>query len=219
MLAPGRRTLAVTTALVGVGLAVAVGATARQSTGEPARVLRTTPADGAALAAGPGEVVLRLSTRPDPALSHVTVRDSAGTTVNAGRLSTDEETLLRQPARLALAGDYSVAYHVTFANGRDAAGVLRFSVGTGSAPRSTDPIPDAVPDTDGHAHGVDPVGATLLVLDGVVLVAVLVLLRLRPAPRRPLAPSATGHPDPPADRPAGPPPAELRDTPSERRGE
>ncbi|MDG4758515.1 copper resistance CopC family protein [Micromonospora sp. WMMD710] len=170
------------TALASVGIAVVVGAVVRQSDDRPARVLAVAPAGDTALATTPGEVTLRLSTGADPALSHITVRDSAGETVNDGRLRTTGETGLRQPVRADRSGDYTVAYHVTFTNGQDASGALRFSVGTGTAPGDTGEIPDAIPDSAGHGHGVDPVGATLLVVDGLVLLVVLVLLlRRRPS--------------------------------------
>lgn len=218
VLSAGPRTLAVATALAAVGIAVAVGAVARQSDAAPARVLAVTPADGAALATTPGEVTLRLSTGADPVLSHVTVRDSAGATVNDGRVRTDGESGLRQPVRLTRPGDYSVAYHVTFTNGQDDTGVLRFSVGTGVAPRATGEIPDAIPEAD-HAHGVDPLGATLLVVDGLVLIAVLVLL-LRPARRRPSGPSATATAGTPTQTYADPTASGHRDRgPSERPGD
>ncbi|MGB2567051.1 copper resistance CopC family protein [Micromonospora citrea] len=199
----GRRTLAVATALAAIGIAVAVGAVARQSDATPARVLAVTPADGAALTSTPDEVTLRLSTGADPVLSHVTVRDSAGATVNDGRVRADGERGLRQPVRLARPGDYSVAYHITFANGQDDTGVLRFSVGTGVAPRSTGEIPDAITDSADHAHGVDPVGATLLVVDGLVLLAVLVLL-LRRRPSGTPDPATVGTPTPAGPTASGP---------------
>ncbi|WP_157744942.1 copper resistance CopC family protein [Micromonospora coxensis] len=199
----GRRTLAVATALAAVGIAVAVGAVARQSDAEPARVLAVTPADGTALAATPDQVTLRLSTDADPVLSHVTVRDSAGATVNDGRVRTDGQSGLRQPVRLDRPGDYSVAYHVTFTNGQDDTGVLRFSVGTGVPPRATGEIPDAITDSGEHAHGVDPLGATLLIVDGLVLLGVLVLL-MRRRPSGPSHPATAGTPTPAGPTASGP---------------
>ncbi|MET7876092.1 copper resistance CopC family protein [Micromonospora profundi] len=183
-----RRTLAVATALASVGIAAVVWFSLRQADAEPARVQAVTPADGSALATTPDAVTLRLSTSADPVLSHITVRDSTGSTVNDGQVRKTGETGLRQPVRVTLAGDYSVAYHITFTNGQDDSGVLRFSVGTGTAPRDTGEIPDAVADSGGHAHGIDPFGATLLVVDGIVLLVVLALL-MRPARRRPAVPS------------------------------
>ncbi|MEU5903191.1 copper resistance CopC family protein [Micromonospora sp. NPDC047467] len=202
MSAARRRTLAVATALASVGVAAVVGVAVRQSGSEPARVLAVTPAGDSVLATTPDEITLRLSTSADPVLSHVTVRDSTGATVNDGKVSTAGETGLRQPVRVTLAGDYSVAYHITFTNGQDDSGALRFSVGTGTVPRDTGEILDAIPDNEGHAHGIDPFGATLLVADGLVLIVVLVLL-LRPARRRRTVasePAEHGYASEPAER-------------------
>lgn len=180
----GRRTLAIVTALASVGVALTVAAVTRQSDGTPARVLTVDPGDGAVLTAAPDAVTLRLSTGADSVLSHVTVRDSTGNPVNDGRVRADGRTGLRQSVRLAGPGDYSIAYHITFTNGQDATGILRFSVGTGVPPQGITDVPDPILDDADHAHGIDPLGATLLVVDGLALIAVLVLL-LRPRRRLP----------------------------------
>ncbi|MEV6693469.1 copper resistance CopC family protein [Micromonospora sp. NPDC051196] len=194
----GRRTLAIVTALASVGVALTIAAVARQSDGTPARVLTVDPGDGAVLTAAPDAVTLRLSTGADSVLSHVTVRDSTGNAVNEGRVRGDGKTGLRQSVRLTGPGDYSIAYHITFTNGQDATGVLRFSVGTGAPPQGIADVPDPILDEADHAHGIDPLGATLLVLDGLALVVVLIML-LRPRRRSPAAtdpptaPAGSGH--------------------------
>ncbi|MEJ3748492.1 hypothetical protein WEI85_35065 [Actinomycetes bacterium KLBMP 9797] len=48
-----------------------------------------------------------------------------------------------------------------------------------------------------HAHGVDPVGLTLLAVDAAVLLGVLAMLAIRPAPRRRTRPTP---PDPGSSR-------------------
>ncbi|MFD6754543.1 copper resistance protein CopC [Micromonospora gifhornensis] len=201
----GRRTLAIVTALASVGVALTVAAVVRQSDGTVAQVLSVDPGDGAALAAAPDAVTLRLSTGADSVLSHVTVRDNAGNAVNDGRVRTDGKTGLRQPVRLTGPGDYSVAYHITFSNGQDATGILRFSVGTGVPPQGIVDVPDPILDDADHAHGIDPLGATLLVIDGLVLVVVLALLLRRPARHRraPAVSAASGHLDGSPDEPTG----------------
>ncbi|RUL92118.1 copper resistance CopC family protein [Verrucosispora sp. FIM060022] len=205
----GRRTLAIVTALASVGVALTVAAVVRQSDGTPARVLSVDPGDGAALTSPPDAVTLRLSTGADSVLSHVTVRDNTGNAVNDGRVRADGKTGLRQPVRLTDPGDYSIAYHITFSNGQDATGILRFSVGTGAPPQGIVDVPDPILDDADHAHGIDPLGATLLVIDGLVLVVVLALLLRRPARhRRPPARASTvsaasGHLDGSPDEPAG----------------
>ncbi|MGC5031223.1 copper resistance CopC family protein [Micromonospora sp. DT229] len=197
----GRRTLAIVTALASVGVALTIAAVARQSDGTPARVLTVDPGDGAALSSAPEAVTLRLSIGADAVLSHVTVRDRAGNPVNDGRVRTDGKTGLRQPIQLTGTGDYSIAYHITFTNGQDATGILRFSVGTGVPPQGLTEVPDPILDEADHAHGIDPVGATLLVLDGLVLLVVLALLLRRPARHRG-PPTVSGQADRSPDEPA-----------------
>jgi hypothetical protein len=48
------------------------------------------------------------------------------------------------------------------------------------APALSPATPDAGDDSSAHQHGVDPVGAALLVLDGLVVLIVAVLLMRRP---------------------------------------
>jgi hypothetical protein len=82
---------------------------------------------------------------------------------------------------------------VTFTDGRELAGILHFSVGTGAgvAPRSATADTAARSDVAvGHQRGVDPISAALLALDGIVVLAVVVLLLRRPPPKPEPAPHA-----------------------------
>jgi copper resistance protein C len=137
------------------------------------RVLATVPADGGVLVHPPGEVDLRLSAPPDPALSHVTVRDGAGSVVNAGTLRESGTDGLAQPIRNPAPGTFTVTYHVVFADGQERIGSVRFSAGTGAPPS------DVTVPAESHVHGVDPVSAVLLVADVVVLLGAVVLLLFR----------------------------------------
>lgn len=139
-----------------------------------ASVTSSSPADGAALTGPPTEVELTLSGSPDPAQSHVSVRDRAGSAVNTGQLGRVGGDRLRQPVAISSAGDFTVAYHVVLTDGQEVIGSMRFSVGTGQAP-----VGAAAADAP-HAHGIDPVSAVVLVIDGAVLLGVLVMLFLRP---------------------------------------
>lgn len=147
------------------------------------------PADGAALTAAPAAVFLTFSTSADPELSHVSTRDGSNTEVGTtGGLARSGVSGLRLPVSIRSPGDYTVAYHVVLDNGTDLVGVLRFSVGTGTPPPPLDSARaeqarQAV--TAGHGHTVDTFGASLLVLDLMVLLTVVLLLLRRPAPRRP----------------------------------
>jgi methionine-rich copper-binding protein CopC len=141
-----------------------------------ARVTSISPGDGAALAVAPAEVALALSGPPDVARSHVTVRDATGAVVNSDALTRVGYDSLRQPTAPGVPGDFTVCYHVTFVDRGEVTGVVHFSVGTGRAPTGAGDAP--------HEHGVDPFGAALLLLDGFVLLAAIVVLRLKARPTR-----------------------------------
>jgi len=145
----------------------------------PGQVLGTDPGDGAALDRAPTVVRLALSDPVDAALSHVTVADAAGAVLNAGDVRAAGGDALVQPVTPAGRGVFTIAYHVTFADGREVVGSARFSVGTGVPPPA-----DAQAPPDGHAHDVDPLSAVLLAADVAVLLgAVSLLLFVRPRRR------------------------------------
>lgn len=173
-------------------LAVAVAASlAARSHAQPRAVLISSdPADQATLVQAPAEIDLAFTDPVDLSLTHLSVVDRSGTAVTAGqpRLITPER--LRQQVRTTDAGEVTVAYHVAFVNAGELAGVIRFSIGEAGAHRATAGGPSAARTQDAaaeanHQHGVDPVSAVLLVLDGLAVVCVIALLRLRPRPRLP----------------------------------
>lgn len=143
------------------------------------------PADGAVLPAAPASVELDFTAAPDPVLSHISVRDDHGREVNTGEPVRDSGHSLRQSISAKGAGDYSVAFHVQFADGSELTGARFFSAGTGVPPRAGE-AERAAAAAATHQHGVDPAGATLLVIDLVVglVVAVLLMRRPRNAPAR-----------------------------------
>lgn len=149
----------------------------------PAQVISISPANGALLSGAPSSVELVLSGDVDVSLSHVTVRDSAGTTVNTGEVSQIAGEPLRQPVRTDASGDFTIAYHVILTDGREVTGWTNFSVNTGVAPANPAVAPEV--DDGGHSHGVDPIGAALLVVNAFVLIGVFIMLRIRPKPVRP----------------------------------
>jgi methionine-rich copper-binding protein CopC len=147
---------------------------------EPGAVVARLPAADSVLAAAPQEVVLTLSGNPDLARSNVSVRDSRGTLVDAGVLTSDGQAVLRRPVLIRTSGDFTAAYHVVLDDAVQLIGSWRFSVGTGRPPGSgrSGAGPDvARPE---HDHGVDPVGAVVLLADAVVLAVVAVLLVVTP---------------------------------------
>ncbi|MDQ7904037.1 copper resistance protein CopC [Phytohabitans sp. ZYX-F-186] len=138
-------------------------------------VTSATPPEGTALAVPPDAVELAVSKRPDVGRSHVSVVDGSGSPVRAGPLAAVGADRLRLPVAIVGRGTFTVAYHVELAGGGELAGSWRF--GIGATPAGPAPEQEAA-----HAHGVDPIGATLLVVDGLVVLGVAVLLlRRRPA--------------------------------------
>lgn len=170
-----------------VGACVLAGLVLTPGTGRADDGLASSsPTDGAILTTAPDAVVLTFSTPPDPAQSHASARDVSGARADTGQLDRYGRTGLRLPVAIRATGDYTVAWHVAFEDGNEVVGVLTFSVGTGVPPphlsaaaarRATDAL------SSGHDHSVDPLSATVLVADLVVLVAVVVLLLRRPRPR------------------------------------
>ncbi|MFI7433695.1 copper resistance protein CopC [Micromonospora haikouensis] len=176
----GRRRAAATAVAAAVAGLLALTPGAARAAGDP---VSAEPSAGAVLTTAPAEVTLGFGVGVDEGQSHVAVLDATGQ-----RLTDDEPTRvgssrLRLPVRLDAAGDYTVAYHVTFADGTTSTGAYRFSVGTGVAPA---PLDDAARRAstdvvaDGHGHGIDGFSAFLLFVDGAVLVVVVALLWLRP---------------------------------------
>ncbi|MGX6601996.1 copper resistance CopC family protein [Micromonosporaceae bacterium Da 78-11] len=159
-----------------VALALTVASPARADT--PG--VSGNPVDGAALAQPPARVTVDFGRPVDPELTHVGVTGGSGTEVSAGEPYV-QAGLVEVPVTVTGRGDVTVAYHVTFTDGAGQVGAYRFSVGTGVVPAalSVGAGRRAAADLP-HSHGIDPVGATLLVVDAVVLAGALLLLRLRP---------------------------------------
>jgi methionine-rich copper-binding protein CopC len=159
-----------------IGLAVVLA----DRSADPGRaaLTSTSPAGGATLAGAPTEVELSFTGPVDPGRSHISVMESART---AGALRRVAPERLSQPIAMTAAGEVTVAYHVTFADGAELAGSLRFTARSANA--TGRPPPEAM-----HQHTIDPLSAGLLVIDGIVAVAVGVLLMRRPRPRAPGGP-------------------------------
>lgn len=137
----------------------------------------SSPADRATVAEAPAEIELAFTAAVDPERSHLAVLDRSAVASTAGRPRLVAPGRLRQPVRVATGGEVSIGYHVTSVDGAEAAGVLRFTARAGTPDRTAaGPAPGAAA---AHAHDVDPVGAALLVLDGLVGLGVAVLLTVR----------------------------------------
>jgi copper resistance protein C len=178
-------------ATAALAIALAASFAARSNAQPRAGLISSYPADQATLAEAPAEINLAFTSPVDLSLSHLSVLDRSGTALTAGQPRLVAPERLRQPVRTTPAGEVTVAYHVTFVNDAELAGVIRFNVGNEAATRRiTAGRPSAVPAEDAavqadHQHGVDPVSAVLLVLDGLVVLCVIVLFRVRPRPRVP----------------------------------
>lgn len=162
-------------------------------------LIASSPRAQAVLTSAPTAVELVFSTTPVLDSSHVAVFGPDGGTVSTGELRRGTGPALRQPLAIRGTGDFTVAYHVEFEGGGQATGQLRFSVGTGAAPQAADraAADAAASAVAAHGHGVDPVSAVLLVVDGLVVLGVVAMLYLR-RPSRPGPP-----PDPDAGRAGG----------------
>jgi methionine-rich copper-binding protein CopC len=149
-------------------------------------VVSSSPVDGTAIGSAPAEVRLTFDAPPDATDSHLAVYDSTEARLDSGPLRVSGRDELTQAVHPAARGDVVVAYHVVLSDGTELTGRVRFSVGTGLAPARDDnpAVAKANAAVAGHQHGVDPIGGTVLVIDGVVLAGAVVMLFLRPA-RRP----------------------------------
>ncbi|MER7333890.1 MULTISPECIES: copper resistance CopC family protein [unclassified Micromonospora] len=167
-------------ALVAV-LALAGRIDSQSTAASKVEVVSVDPADGAVLSGAPTAVRIRVAGRPDLAGSHISVYDADRSLLNQGALTAAGRDGLTQAVRATGSGEVAVAYHVVTVDGRDASGIARFTVGApGGAPPPEPPAP-------AHAHGIDPVGAALLAVDGLALLAVLVLLARRSRTDRDIA--------------------------------
>jgi copper resistance protein C len=175
-------------AAAALAVALAASFAARSQARPRAGLISSQPADQATLAQAPAEIDLAFTDPVDLSLSHVSILDRSGT-VTAGQPQLVTPERLRQPVRTSAAGEVTVAYHMTFVDGAELAGVIRFNLGNRAASdrvtagrRSAAPAEDAAAQAV-HQHGVDPVSAVLLVFDGLVVLCVIVLFRVRPQPR------------------------------------
>ncbi|MFU8852192.1 copper resistance CopC family protein [Micromonospora sp. SL1-18] len=152
----------------------------------PVRLVSSAPGSGASLAAPPRSVSLTFSRPLDAGDSHISVGTATGKPVVSGGKTVDGRTVT-QPVAITAGGSYLVVYHVTFGDGREMSGTLRFNVaGTGTdaaaAPGRSDtagPVAGGQQGriTGGHEHGTfDPVTLAIVGADAVVVLGVVVLM-------------------------------------------
>ena len=174
------------TALVAVAAMIDVltpaSATARWDA-DGHRMVASDPAAGAALTTAPAAIELVFPAPVAVDLSHVSVQADGGASATTGPLGQPARGTVRQPVRIPGSGTFTVAYHVTFVDGTEDTGLVRFSVGTGvpPPPLHATAAERAVGEA-AHSHSIDPLSAVLLVVDGLVVVVVLTLLLRRGRP-------------------------------------
>jgi methionine-rich copper-binding protein CopC len=113
-----------------VVLAASVATLAVTTTTTPVRLRSAAPANGASLTAPPDRIRLHFTSRPDPAQVHVTVVDAAQERRDLGGPTVTGDTVV-QRVGIDAGGGYLVGYHVVFGNGRQASGLIGFTVLSG----------------------------------------------------------------------------------------
>jgi hypothetical protein len=159
---PSRRTL--WTGVLVVAAFLALTAAAVSAGPQPPRLV-----DVRVDATDPARVVLTFTDDPVAELSHASVTDRAGAPIASGAPVTASGRTLVARASATASG---VSYHAVFGDGQ---------VLTGAIPVHGRPSTTAA--ADGHAHGVDPVGAVLLVVDGLAVLVFFAALLRRPRVR------------------------------------
>jgi methionine-rich copper-binding protein CopC len=150
--------------------------------GRPASVALSdsTPAAGADVAVPPTQISLTFTSVVVEA--HVLVSGVKGGSppVIAGQTVT-------QPVTLTAAGSHVVTYHVVTRDGSNLAGSMLFTIGGLSS------TPPPTPLLHDHDHGVDGLTATVLAVDGLVLLILGVLFLRSRGPRQPRTLSDQSH--------------------------
>jgi methionine-rich copper-binding protein CopC len=183
---------------MGAGAALAVvltaGLLARGPDSGRAAITEAVPADGTTLAIPPTEVDLAFTEPVDPDAFHVSVLDGSGNQLTLGSARLVAPDRLRQAITVTTPAEVTVTYHVTFSGGTDLLGTVRFGVGVAPAgAREPAAAATADPEAGAHGHGIDPLSAILLALDGIVVLGAGLLLLRRPAvTRRPVDDRGTG---------------------------
>ncbi|GIE30583.1 hypothetical protein Ait01nite_036280 [Actinoplanes italicus] len=173
-----RRPVGAVLAALITGLTVAGPALPAAASDEPAA---SVPADDAVLPAVPASVRVTFGREPVAAGSYLSVLDPDGSRVTLPGTPSVEGRTITQPMSSQRTGVFAIVYHVAFTDGGREGGLRHFTVD-----------PAAPPSGGTHAHGshghsVDPLSATLLVVDGLVVLGAAVLLMSRRRHPRPVA--------------------------------
>ncbi|BFV55600.1 hypothetical protein KCMC57_up07040 [Kitasatospora sp. CMC57] len=151
------------------------------SSAEPVRLSVAAPADGTAVAAAPGEVVLTFGGEKGIESVFLRVAAEGGPEVNRGPARVEGRRVVA-PVRITGPGTYLTTYRLTLTGGGEVSGVTAFSVGPpASAPAAQNESSPAA-----HDHGFEgPFNMALLAVDAVLVVGSLLLVLRRPRRRTP----------------------------------
>lgn len=160
--------------LAALSLAVAAAVELPLTASAHALPQRSSPAAGSSVPQPPSQVSIVFGETPDPSLSSVSVVDSSGTDVDAGRSATvpGQPVALEVPLRPHLPnGVYTVSWRtVSAVDGHLAAGSFAFGVGV-----AADKVP-ATSSSTGTAPGVLAIAARTLLFAGLIVVTGAVVL-------------------------------------------
>ncbi|WP_040744572.1 copper resistance CopC family protein [Nocardia transvalensis] len=139
-------------------------------------VVSTDPADGAQLDAGPARVAITFNENLQPSFPSLTVVGPDGNRWDKGQPQVDGPTVSVEVGALGPAGQYTIAYRVTSADGHPVSGTRTFTLTT---PGNGTPGPKAgaASDSGGGDSGGIPVWvfivAAVVILGGVLAVLLL----------------------------------------------
>lgn len=107
------------------------------------RLVSADPADGAALATGPGQVRLTFDQPVQSGFTTVTVTGPGGTRWEGGEAEISGNSVTAPVSPLGPAGEYVIGYRIVSADGHPVSGTLRFRLTTTGTGTPVEPPPGA----------------------------------------------------------------------------
>nr|WP_280360763.1 copper resistance protein CopC [Nocardia wallacei] len=165
--------------LTGVVAALLLGGLAALSAGPAAAhsaVIATDPADGAQLAAGPARVSLTFNENLQPSFPSLTVVGPDGNRWDKGQPEVSGPAVSVAVGELGPAGQYTIAYRVTSADGHPVSGTRTFTLTTPGNGAPGAKAGAASESGDGESGGIPVwvfIVAAVVILGGVLAVLLL----------------------------------------------